>query len=67
MDQYFSDLAGYDDTIENYIKDFKDVQKNKEVVIYLINFTYLPKYPHNSTKPSNLSFVTDSDKAWQRE
>jgi len=54
MDKYFNDLSTYDDTIENYIKEFKDIQKNKEVVIYLVSFPYLPKHPHPSTATSKL-------------
>jgi hypothetical protein len=56
MDKYFNDLSTYDDTIENYIREYKDIQKNKEVVIYLVNFPYLPKYPHPTTANSKFSF-----------
>lgn len=54
MDSYFNDLASYEDTIENYIKELKDAQKNREVVIYLVPFPKLPKYPHPITKACKL-------------
>jgi len=53
MDQYFNDLASYEDTIDNYIKLFKELQKNKEPLIYLIHFPQLPKFPHPLTRSSN--------------
>ncbi len=52
MDQAFNDLVAYEDTIENYIKVGKDLQKNKEILVYLVYFPHLPKGPHSYTKQS---------------
>ena len=52
LDHSFNDLAAYDDTIENYIKVTKELQKNKEPVIFLVYFPQLPKNPHPDTKQS---------------
>ena len=56
MDQNFNDMSTYDDSIENFIKDFNDIQKNKEPIVFLVYYPQLHKYPHPGTRASKMKF-----------